>query len=95
MSILRTAREAPPATDLEQTVAANPDNLEARYQLSAVQLVASDYDAAMKQLLEIARRDSSFRHDAGRTGLLALFELLGDEDERVIRYRALLQAGMH
>ena len=95
VSILRTAREAPPATDLEQTVAANPDNLEARHQLSAVQLVASDYDAAMQQLLEIARRDPSFRHDAGRTGLHALFELLGDEDERVVRYRALLQAAMH
>jgi putative thioredoxin len=95
VSILRTAREAPPAADLEQAIAANPDNLEARYQLSAVQLVASDYDAAMQQLLEIARRDPSFRHDAGRTGLLALFELLGVEDERVIRYRALLQAGMH
>jgi putative thioredoxin len=90
VSILRTAREAPPAADMEQSIAANPDNLEARYQLSAVQLVASDYDAAMQQLLEIARRDPSFRHDAGRTGLLALFELLGDEDERVIHYRALL-----
>ncbi len=95
VSVLRSAREAPPVAELEQAIAANPDNLEARYQLSAVWLVASDYDAAMPQLLEIARRDPSFRHDAGRTGLLALFELLGDEDERVIRYRALLQAGMH
>jgi len=95
VSILRTAREAPPAAELEQVIVTNPDNLEARYQLSAVQLVASDYDAAMQQLLEIARRDPSFRHDAGRTGLLALFELLGDEDERVVHYRALLQAAMH
>jgi putative thioredoxin len=69
--------------------------LEASYQLSAVQLVANDYDAAMPQLLEIARRDRGFRHDAGRNGLLALFELLGDDDERVVRYRALLQATMH
>jgi putative thioredoxin len=49
----------------------------------------------MQQLLEIAKCDREFRHDAGRTGLLALFELLGDEDGRVIRYRALLQAAMH
>jgi len=95
VSILRTAREAPPATELEQAIAANPGNLEARYQLSAVQLVANDYDAAMQQLLEIAKRDPGFRHDAGRTGLLALFELLGEVDERVVRYRALLQAAMH
>ena len=95
VSILRTAREAPPAAELEQAIAANPDNLEARYQLSAVQLVASSYDAAMQQFLEIARRDRGFRHDAGRAGLHAVFELLGDDDERVLRYRALLQAGMH
>lgn len=95
VSILRTAREAPPATELEQAIAANPDNLEARYQLCAVHLVANDYDAAMQQLLEIARRDRGFHHDAGRAGLHAVFELLGDDDERVLRYRALLQAGMH
>jgi len=95
VSILRIAREAPPAAELEQAVAANPGNLEARYQLSAVRLLANDYDAAMQQLLEIARLDPGYRHDAGRAGLHALFELLGDEDERVLRYRALLQAGMH
>jgi hypothetical protein len=33
--------------------------------------------------------------DAGRNGLLALFELLGEEDERVVRYRALLQEIIH
>jgi len=95
VSILRAARDAPPLTELEQAIAANPDNLEARYQLSAVQLVANDYDAAMQQLLEVARRDRGFRHDAGHAGLQALFELLGEDDERVIRYRALLQAAMH
>ena len=95
VSILRAARDAPPVTELEQAIAANPDNLEARYQLSAVQLVANDYDAAMQQLLEVARRDRGFRHDAGHAGLQALFELLGEDDERVLRYRALLQAAMH
>jgi putative thioredoxin len=95
VSILRVAREAPPAAELEQAIAANPENLEARYQLSAVQLLANDYDTAMQQLLEIARRDPGFRRDAGRAGLHALFELLGDADERVVRYRALLQSAMH
>jgi len=95
VSILRVAREAPPAAELEQAIAANPENLEARYQLSAVQLLANDYDTAMQQLLEIAQRDPGFRRDAGRAGLHALFELLGDADERVVRYRALLQSAMH
>ena len=95
VSILRVAREAPPTAELEQAVAANPGNLEARYQLSAVRLLANDYDAAMQQLLEIARLDPGYRHDAGCAGLHALFELLGDANERVVRYRALLQSAMH
>jgi putative thioredoxin len=95
VAFLRAARDAPPAAELELAIAANPGNLEARYQLSAVRLVANDYDTAMQHLLEIARRDRGFRHDAGRNGLLALFELLGDEDERVVRFRALLQETMH
>ncbi len=95
VSILRVARETPPAAELQQAIAADPENLEARYQLSAVLLAANDFDAAMQQLLEIARRDPGFRHDAGRAGLHALFELLGDTDERVVRYRALLHSAMH
>ena len=42
----------------------------------------------MAQLLEIARRDPSFRDGAGRKGLLALFGLLGEQDARTQRYRA-------
>lgn len=95
VGFLRAAQEAPPAAELEQAIAADPNNLEARYQLSAVQLIANDYDAAMQQLLEITRRDRSFRNDAGHNGLLALFELLGEDDERVVRYRAALQEAMH
>jgi thioredoxin-like negative regulator of GroEL len=95
VSILRTAREAPSLTELEQAIATNPDNLEARYQLSAVQLVANDYDAAMHQLLEIAKRRPWLPPRRRSHGLQALVELLGENDERVLRYRALLQAAMH
>jgi len=95
VSILRTAQEAPPKDQLVNTIATNPDDLEARYQLSAVHLVADELEPAMEQLLEIARRDRAFRNDAGRAGLQALFELLGDNDERVVRYRELLQASLH
>jgi len=95
VAFLRAAREAPPAEELEHAIADHPDDLEARYQLSARHLVASEYEPAMQQLLEIARRDRGFRRDAGHNGLLALFELLGDDDERVMRYRLLLQETLH
>ncbi len=87
-SLLNAAREAPAPEVLEQTIAARPDDLEARYRLGATRLMRDDYEGSLAQLLEIARRDPLFRGGAGRNGLLALFSLLGEQDARTQRYRA-------
>ena len=87
-SLLNAARAAPAPEALEQAIAARPDDLEARYRLGAARLMRDDYEGALAQLLEIARRDPSFRGGAGRNGLLALFGLLGEQDARTQRYRA-------
>lgn len=88
---IRAAQDAPPVEVLERTIADNPDDLDARYRLCAVRMNQDNYEGAMEQLLEIVRRDNAFRHRAGRDGLLAIFSLLGEADERVRRYRALLE----
>ena len=95
LEFARVAAGAPPLADLERGVAAHGDDLEARYQLAARQVLARDYEAAMAQLLEIVRRDRRFRDDAGRKGLLAVFNLLGGKGEAVKRYRQLLSLAMH
>lgn len=80
---------------LEKTLANDPGNLDARYQLASAKVVQNDYEGAMQHLLEIARRNPEFRNHAGRNGLLALFQMLGDDDDRVRRYRPLLHDGLH
>lgn len=95
VSLIRSAQDAPTSEALIKTIDAEPDNLEARYRLSAVQITRDEYEAAMEQLLEIVRRDSGPRHQAGRDALLAVFALLGEDDERVHRYRALLNKALH
>ncbi len=95
VNLIRVAQEAPPRETLEKTVTENPDDLETRYRLGAVKLTQDDYEGAMEQLLEIARRDNSFRHQAGRNGLQAIFAMLGEDDTRVQRYRALLHKALH
>ena len=94
VSFVRTAHEAPPVEMLEQTIADNPNDLAARYHLSALRLTQDDFEGAMEQLLEIVRRDRGYRDQAGRDGLLAIFAMLGEDDERVRRYRALLQQAL-
>jgi len=89
LGFLRAAAEAPSREQVEQELRVHPENVEAHYQLSALKLVQDDYAGAMDELLEIMRRDRGYRDDAARLGLLAVFQLLGNEGELVARYRAL------
>jgi putative thioredoxin len=91
LNFLLTARGAPSREVLEQAVTDHPGDLEARYRLAAVSLTLDDYDTALHQLLEIARRDRGFRRDAGRKGLLAVINMLPADDARVPRYQAWLR----
>jgi putative thioredoxin len=95
LNFIRISQAAPSTNTLERAVAADPSNLDARYQLAATKVVHNDYEGAMQQLLEIAHRNPAFRDHAGRNGLLALFQMLGDDDDRVRRYRPLLHDEMH
>jgi putative thioredoxin len=64
---------------LSSQVTANPNDLEARYQLAARLASQRQYGEAIGQLLAIVERDRAFRDDAARKTLLALFEALGDD----------------
>jgi putative thioredoxin len=95
LDFISTSQNAPAPETLEQAIASDPGNLEARYQLAAAKVVQDDYEGAMDQLLEIVRRDSAYRDDAARNGLLALFQMLGPDDARVRRYQSQLADAMH
>ena len=95
LSLAETARNAPSAPDLQDRIAHDPGDLEARYQLAAVQLAADDFAGAMNELLHIARTDRSFRQDAGRNSLLALFDLLGSAHPLTRQFRPALSEPLH
>ncbi|MDT8403357.1 tetratricopeptide repeat protein [Sulfuriflexus sp.] len=75
------------AETLLARVEADPDDCEAREQLSAVYVSQGNYVAALEQLLEIMKRDRAYNEDAGRMGLLRLFEMLGPENPLTVEYR--------
>ena len=70
---------APEAGELEARLAADPADQEARFQLALRKVVSRDYDAALELLLQLMQQDRSYGDDAGRQGLLKVFELLGDD----------------
>ncbi len=91
----RVARDAPGVDNLNRIISEQPENLEARYQLSAISIAAGCYEEALEQLLEVMRRSRSFQDDAGRKGMLAVFAILGGTDPLVSRYRGKMSAALY
>ncbi len=90
LKLAEIAAAAPEIADLEQRIADDPNDNEARFSLSARLTIAQRYEDAMEQLLEIVKRDRQFNDDAGRKGLVDIFNMLGNKDKRIARYRPLL-----
>ncbi len=89
------AATAPSAAELEQTIARDANNMQARAQLGALRIIAQDYEGALQQLLEIVRRDRNFGDDGGRKQMLAVFDILGGKGALVTRYRNLLSTALN
>ncbi len=93
-SALALAEAAPPGVELgplEAAVAANPDDLDARYELANAQM-AGDRDAAAKGFLAIIAADRDWAEGKARAQLLKLFEVVGLEDPWVSAQRRKLSA---
>jgi putative thioredoxin len=94
IELARVVREAPAEDHLLATIVREPHDSEARYQLSARYLQRGDYERALEQLIEIVRRDRGFGDDAGRRGMLAIFDALGNSGELVSRYRRMMASAL-
>jgi putative thioredoxin len=77
---------------LEQAIAANPDNHQARFDLAIALSAKEDRDGAADQLLEIIRRDRKWNDEAARKQLLQLFEAWGLMDPASVTARRKLSA---
>lgn len=95
LTLAETARRAPALADLDARIAHAPNDLDAHFQRAAVLLAADDFAGAMDALLLLARTDRGYRHDLGRTSLLALFELLGSAHPLTRQYRQALAESLH
>ena len=95
LNLAETARQAPPLSEIDSRLTQQPDDLDAHYQRAAQLLAADDFAGAMQALLFIACTDRGYRHDIGRTSLLALFDLLGSAHPLTQQYRRALSESLH
>ncbi len=77
---------------LEQAVAANPDDHQARFDLALALSAKDDREATADQLLEIIKRNRDWNEQAARKQLLQLFEAWGLMDPATIAARRKLSA---
>ena len=81
--------------DLEAAVAARPDDSAARHRLASARVLQGQYEPAQEAFMHILMHDRGFRDGAARKALLALFSLLGDDDERVAAWRRRMFNALH
>jgi putative thioredoxin len=84
------ASTLPPIDQLVRRIHLDRNDLGARLELAELLISRRDFAPAMHQLLEVVKRDRTFRDDVARRKLLAVFEMAADHPELVAEYRSRL-----
>ncbi len=72
--------DAPAPAALEQALAADPDDHQARHLLAVHHLVGGDASAGLEHLLELLRRDRAYGEGLAKRSLIDAFRVVEDED---------------
>jgi putative thioredoxin len=84
IDLAEQARALGPVTELEQKVAANPLDHQARFDLATALSASGKRTEATNQLLEIVKRDRKWNEDGARKQLVQFFEAWGPNDEATV-----------
>ena len=92
MHVAEQASNVGELAPLEQAVAADPNDHQARYDLALALSAKNEREAAADHLLEIIKRDRAWNEQGARKQLLQLFEAWGLMDPATIAARRKLSA---
>ena len=81
--------------ELQERIAANPADYEARAALAARYAAERRYREALEALLEIVRRAKKWRDGEARKQMVAIFNLAADDPDLVSEYRRKLSAALY
>ncbi|TKW77571.1 MAG: thioredoxin [Bradyrhizobium icense] len=87
IDLAEQAQSVGPVAELEQKVAANPLDHQARFDLATALNAQNKRAEATAQLLEIVRRDRKWNDDGARKQLVQFFEAWGGADEATVEGR--------
>jgi putative thioredoxin len=84
IDLAEQAQSVGPVTELEQRIAANPLDHQARFDLATALNALGSRKEATDQLLNIVKRDRKWNEDGARKQLVQFFEAWGGADEATI-----------
>ncbi|KKL96547.1 hypothetical protein LCGC14_1843390 [marine sediment metagenome] len=92
LQLAHQAADAGPVAELTEKVEANPDDHQARFDLSQALYAHNDAEGAVDHLLELFRRDREWNDSAAKTQLFTIFEALKPNDPVVLNGRRKLSS---
>jgi putative thioredoxin len=92
LELVERAQSVGPIAELEQKVAANPLDHQARFDLAVALNSKGRRQEAANNLIEIVRRDRKWNDDGARKQLLQLFEAWGPTEEATVEGRKRLSS---
>ena len=73
---------------LREKIAADPKNIEARFDLAQSLAGVEKYDEALSEFLEVVKADRKFKDDGARKAMIQIFEVLGSDHPLTDKYRS-------
>ena len=92
LQLARQAAEAGPVADLTAAVEADPDDLQARFDLAQALQANGDTEGAVSQLLDLFGRDREWNEGAAKTQLFTIFDALKPTDPIALNGRRKLSS---
>jgi putative thioredoxin len=92
LEVAEQAKSVGPINELEQKVAANPLDHQARFDLATALNAKGQRTDAVNHLLEIVKRDRAWNEDGARKQLVQFFEVWGPTDEATVEGRKQLSS---
>ena len=92
LDLRKQAASAGPEQELRALVEAEPDNLQARFDLATALHAAGDVEGAINALLDLFRKDREWNDGAAKDQLFTIFDAMKADDPLVLKGRRKLSS---